>query len=297
LNRSVAEEDPRSIAVSVPSLDQHAIEVADQQQRDSVKPLSNLMGGMANQHTPWWGPIAGSIGFLTVIPVPHLAMSSALITRSLALFPLIGALIGALLGGIGLWLDSILPAGPIAALLIAGGALITGGFHLDGLMDTADGLFGARSREQRLTIMRDSRVGAFGVIAGVIAILGQFACLSEITGHARLLALVVAATMSRWTMLMALTIFPAARTSGAGATFHAAATRAAGIAGTLFAVLVALVSGQFGVIALAFSAVAVLGCGQLLTRRLGGLTGDCYGAIAVVTETVVLFIAVARAIP
>jgi adenosylcobinamide-GDP ribazoletransferase len=252
---------------------------------------------VARQHGPWWGPIAGSIGFLTVIPVPHLAMSPTLIARSLALFPLIGALIGALLGGIALWLDPILPAGPIAALLIAIGALITGGLHLDGLMDTADGLCGGRSPEQRLTIMRDSRVGAFGVIAGGVALLGQFACLSELTGHARFIALVIAGTMSRWALLMALTIFPAARTSGAGATFHAAATRAAGIAGTLFVVLIAPVSGQVGVIALAFSTVAVLGCGHLLTKRLGGLTGDCYGAIAVVTETVVLFIAVALAIP
>lgn len=224
-------------------------------------------------------------------------MSPTLVERSIALYPLIGALIGALLGGIGLWLDSILPAGPIAALLIAIGALITGGLHLDGLMDTADGLCGGRSREQRLTVMRDSRVGAFGVIAGGVALLGQFACLSELTGHARFIALVIAGTMSRWALLMSLTFFPAARTSGAGATFHAAATRAAGIAGTLFVVLIALVSGQFGVIALAFSTAAVLGCGHLLTKRLGGLSGDCYGAIAVVTETVVLFIAVALAIP
>jgi adenosylcobinamide-GDP ribazoletransferase len=224
-------------------------------------------------------------------------MSPTLVERSLALYPLIGVIIGALLGGIGLWLDPILPAGPIAALLIAIGALITGGLHLDGLMDTADGVCGGRSPEQRLTIMRDSRVGAFGVIAGGVALLGQFACLSELTGHARFIALVIAGTMSRWALLMSLTIFPAARTAGAGATFHAAATRAAGVAGTLFVVLIALVSGQFGVIALAFSAVAVLGCGHLLTRRLGGLTGDCYGAIAVVTETVVLFIAVALAIP
>jgi adenosylcobinamide-GDP ribazoletransferase len=263
-----------------------------------VRPSAcDLVRAVARQHGPWWGPIAGSIGFLTVIPVPHIAMSPRLVERSLALYPLIGTIIGALLGGIGLWLDSVLPAGPIAALLVAGGALLTGGLHLDGLMDTADGIFGGRSREQRLTIMRDSRVGAFGVIAGVVAIVGQFACLSELTGHVRFLALVVAATMSRWTMLMSLTIFPAARTSGAGATFHAAATRAAGIAGTLFAILIALVSGQFGVIALAFSTVAVLGCGYLLTRQLGGLSGDCYGAIAVVTETAVLFVAVALTIP
>jgi adenosylcobinamide-GDP ribazoletransferase len=144
--------------------------------------------------------------------------------------------------------------------------------------------------------MRDRRVGAFAVIAGGVAILAQFACLSELTGQARFTALVVAAALSRWAMLLALVIFPAARTSGAGATFHAAATRSAGIAGTLFVVLLAFVSGQLGAIALA-STVVVLGCGHLLTRQLGGLSGDSYGAIAVVTETVVLFVAVALAIP
>jgi adenosylcobinamide-GDP ribazoletransferase len=273
LNRSEAEEDLRAIAA-----------------RD-------LISGVKNQHPPWWGPIAGSIGFLTVIPVPHVAISPTLAARSLALFPLIGAVIGALLGALGVWLDQILPAGPVAALLFAGSVFLTGGLHLDGLMDTADGVFGGRSPEQRLTIMRDSRVGAFGVIAAGIAILGQFACLSELTGYARFTALVVAAAMSRWAMLIALAIFPAARTSGVGATFHAAATRTAGFAGTLCAVLLALASGRLGLIALAASTVAVLSCGHLLTRQLGGLNGDSYGAIAVVTETVVLFVAVALAIP
>ena len=255
------------------------------------------MSSVASRRAPWWGPIAGSIGFLTIFPVPHVAMSPTHTQRSLALFPLVGAGIGALLGGLGIVLSHILPAGPIAALLIAAGALVSGGLHLDGLMDTADGVLGGRSPEQRLTIMRDSQVGAFGVIAGGVAILGQFACLSELTGHARFTALVVAATMSRWAMLMALVIFRAARTSGVGATFHAAATRTAGIAATLYVVLLALVSGQLGAIALTASTVVVLGCGHLLARQLGGLSGDSYGAIAVVTETAVLFVAVALAIP
>ena len=223
------------------------------------------MSGVTNQHPPWWGPIAVSIGFLTVIPVPHVAMSPTLTARSLALFPLIGAVIGALLGGLGLWLDQILPAGPVAALLIAGGALLTGGLHLDGLMDTADGIFGGRSPEQRLTIMRDSRVGAFGVIAGGVALLGQFACRASSPATLASLALVVAATMSRWAMLVALTIFPAARTSGVGATFHAAATRSRGHRRYALRFLLALVSGQFGVITLAAGTVAVLGCGHVLT--------------------------------
>ena len=78
MNRSEVEEDLRSTAA-----------------RDHVS-------GVASQHTPWWGPIAGSIGFLTVIPVPHVAISPTLSERSLALFPLVGAVIGALLGGFGI---------------------------------------------------------------------------------------------------------------------------------------------------------------------------------------------------
>lgn len=248
---------------------------------------------MARDDAPWWAPIAGSIGFLTVIPVPHVALSPTTTGRSLALFPLIGALLGGLLGMVGIWLDPLLPAGPIAVLLLAASALITGGLHLDGLMDTADGLGGGRTPEQRLAIMRDSRVGAFGALAGCLVLLGQFACLSEFSGLSRFIALVVAGTMSRWAIVLALAFFPAARRSGLGATFQQGATRTVALVSTLIVVLGALASGQLGIVALAASGGVALVCGQMLTRRLGGLSGDSYGAIAVITETVVLFIAVA----
>lgn len=248
---------------------------------------------MARDDAPWWAPIAGSIGFLTVIPVPHVALSPTTTGRSLVLFPLIGALLGGLLGMVGIWLDPLLPAGPIAVLLLAASALITGGLHLDGLMDTADGLGGGRSPEQRLAIMRDSRVGAFGALAGCLVLLGQFACLSELSGLSRFIALVVAGTMSRWAIVLALAFFPAARRSGLGATFQQGATRTVAFVSTLIVVLGALASGQLGIVALAASGGVALVCGQMLTRRLGGLSGDSYGAIAVITETVVLFIAVA----
>ena len=224
-------------------------------------------------------------------------MTSILAGRSAALFPVVGALLGVLLGGIGLGLDLMLPAGPVAALLIAAGALVTGGLHLDGVMDTADGLFGGKSPEQRLAIMGDSRVGAFGVVAGGLVLLGQFACLSELTGQARWLALVVAGMTSRWTMLLALALFPAARETGSGATFRSGVTRGMVILGSAVAGCVALAAGPLGPIALAAGLAIVLGGGHLLSRRLGGLTGDTYGAIAVVTETVVLFVAVALSAP
>ena len=193
-----------------------------------------------------------------------------------------------------MWLERWLPAGPIAALVITGAAVITGGLHLDGLMDTADGLPG-RTTEQRLAIMRDSHVGAFGVIAAGLAILGQFACLSALSGRERLVALVVAFTLSRWAMVVALALFPAARASGLGATFQSGAGYASAIAGTLVMLPFVLIAGLTGVVSFGVATVVVLGGGGILARRLGGLSGDGYGAIAVVTETAALFVAVAVA--
>jgi adenosylcobinamide-GDP ribazoletransferase len=193
-----------------------------------------------------------------------------------------------------MWLGRWLPAGPIAALIIAAAAMITGGLHLDGLMDTADGLAG-RTAEQRLAIMRDSHVGAFGVIAAGVVVLGQFACLSELSGRDRLVALVLAFTLSRWAMLVALTLFPAATVSGLGAVFQSGAGKASGTAGTLLMLPFVLIAGLTGVVALGVAAIVLFGSGGMLTRRLGGLTGDTYGAIAVLTETATLFVAVAVA--
>ena len=243
--------------------------------------------------SPWWGPLALSVGFLTIVPAPAVALSPRAAGRAAALFPLVGALIGLLLGGLGLLLDRFLPPGPTAALLLAAGALLTGGLHLDGLLDTADGLAGGRSHERRLAIMRDSRVGAIGAIAGVLALLVQFACLSELFGQSRLLALVAAGIASRWAVLAALAVFPPARPDGLGATFHAGATPAVAMAGTLVAVVVALLARPLGAYAVLAAALVVLALGQALTRRLGGLTGDGYGAVAVVAETAALLIAVA----
>jgi adenosylcobinamide-GDP ribazoletransferase len=242
--------------------------------------------------SPWWAPITGSVGFLTILPVPQVDLPPAQLTRAIALFPLVGTLLGALLGALGLLLDRVLPAGPTAALLLAAGAIVTGGLHLDGLIDTADA-FGGKTPEQRLAIMRDSRVGAFGVIAGALVILAQFACLSALTGFARLVALILGFTLSRWAMLLALGLFPAARPEGLGAAFHAAATGATLIVGTLIAVAVALAFRELGLVALVVGAAVTLGCGRLLARRLGGLTGDACGALAAATETAALFVAVA----
>ncbi|MBI2940959.1 MAG: adenosylcobinamide-GDP ribazoletransferase [Chloroflexi bacterium] len=247
--------------------------------------------------TPWWVPAALAWSFLTVLPSPGFgdSASSTLgqreIGRALTLFPVVGALLGLGLGAIGLLLDLALPPGPVAALILAFGAFVSGGLHLDGLMDTADGVFGGHTPARRLEILKDSRVGSFGVLAGVLALLGQFSVLSLWTGGARLTALVGALTLARWAMVLALATFPPARPSGLGATFRAAATnRALAVATALTVTIVALTGGPVGLIGLVATGATTLLLGRFLTHRIGGLTGDCYGAANVVAETLVLYL-------
>jgi adenosylcobinamide-GDP ribazoletransferase len=180
----------------------------------------------------------------------------------------------------------------VAVLLLAANALATGGLHLDGLMDTADGVFGGRTVERRLEIMRDSRIGAFGALAGGLTLLGQYACLSELTGVARLTALVVALSLGRWTMAAAIGAFPSARATGLGATFHQAGGRWPLALATGIALAAAAAAGLVGLCGFGAAVLVTLLGGRFLTGRLGGLTGDTYGALAMIAETFVLYIAV-----
>lgn len=254
--------------------------------------MTDSLGSSAEP--PWWAAAAVSWSFLTILPAPAVAVRPTTLAGAVALFPLVGALAGLALGGLGLVLDHVLPRGPVAVLLLAVGVLATGGLHLDGLMDTADGVFGGRSPERRLEIMRDSRVGAFGVAAGTLALLGEYAGLAELTGQARLLALVAALAASRWGMALAIASFPAARTSGLGAAFHqAGARRLTLLAASALALGIGVGCGLLGLLALVDAALVVLAGGRFLVARLGGLTGDTYGALAVIAEILTLYLAVA----
>lgn len=242
---------------------------------------------------PWWAPMTAAVGFLTIIPMPSRPLPASVLARSAAFFPLVGAALGAMLGGIGWLLDGVLPRGPVAALLLALGVILTGALHLDGLMDTADGAFGGRTRERRLEIMRDSRVGSFGVLAGALALLLQFACLTELAGEDRLRAIVAALVASRWAMVIALSAFAPARADGLGAGMRAVAGRGSLIASSIATIVLLAAAGPPGPAAMIAAGIVALGGGILLARRLGGLTGDSYGAIAVVAETAALLAAVA----
>src|SRR5579859_6137814 len=156
-----------------------------------------------------------AVAFLTILPVadPSGAAGERL---GRAYFPAVGAALG-FGAGVALLLVSpfVAPlAGAVAALAVLAG--VTGGLHLDGLADTADGLLGGRDRERRLEIMRDPRVGSFGAIALVLVLLMDVAALASITPARALLGLVVAGALSRWAMLWLVALLPYARPQGLG---------------------------------------------------------------------------------
>jgi adenosylcobinamide-GDP ribazoletransferase len=214
--------------------------------------------------------------------------------RSVKFFPIIGCLIGLLLSGIiyGLQLlgSGKIPSHVIACSLILIEILLTGALHCDGFMDTMDGIFSGRSRERMLEIMKDSRVGSFGVIAFCVFALMKYSFILDMDSSLLALAFLVMPIVGRLAIVMAVTLFPYARREGLGKSFSYHADRRtlyiAGLsAGVILALLgrLALLSGLFGLI---FAYIFA----EYVNKRLEGLTGDIYGAVNELTELAVLFV-------
>ena len=242
----------------------------------------------------WWretlaGPVL-AIQFLTAVPLPLAVPATPRhLGRALAFFPLAGALLGLALAGLDSVLLRALPASAATAVLLAAGVLATGALHVDGLMDACDGIFGGRTAVGRLEIMRDSRVGSYGVLAGALQLLLKYAALSALPLGWRGAALVMALSAGRWAMVGATWVFPYARPEGLGAAFKAGVTWPSMVWATLFALAVAWASlGAPGLALLALAGAAAWLTGAYAAGKLGGLTGDCYGAVNEVVETALL---------
>ena len=239
--------------------------------------------------------LVAAVRFLSVLPLPgntqffdkNEAMPRLVI--GCEYFPLVGLLLALLLWLLVLAFTPLVPQLALAALLVVALVILTGGLHLDGLMDSCDGLFGGSTRERKLEIMRDSRVGSFGVLGGACVLLLKFALFASLRVHALPLALLVALPSARWAMVLALRIFPSARPTGLGAAFHQAVTTVRLVITGIVALAIVLVAGQFiGLIVWMTVTAATLILGFCITRSIGGLTGDSYGAIAEVMEVVAL---------
>ncbi|HEX5269595.1 MAG TPA: adenosylcobinamide-GDP ribazoletransferase, partial [Gemmataceae bacterium] len=243
-------------------------------------------------------PVAAAFQFLTVAPpLVRRPFTPEELGRSVGWFPLVGLLLGGLLAGLNWSLGFLFPPGVTAALLLAAWVICTGALHLDGFLDSCDGVFGGHTPEVRLRIMRDERAGAFAVIGGILLLLVKYAALTA--NPERLPALLVAPVIGRWGMALALVAFPYARPEGLGRAMkdHAGAAQlvvASAVAGAAAAALAGLVPGGWrAALALPLGGVIVGAGGAFVLRRLPGLTGDVYGALCTLAEAAVLLLFVA----
>ncbi len=238
-----------------------------------------------------------ALQFLTAIPpVIRRTFGTTELGRSQAYFPLVGLFLGFILVGLDWLWGPVSPPLVVNALLVLSLVLLTGALHLDGLMDTCDGLFSYADPQQRLDIMRDSRVGSFGVVGGITILLVKFAALSSLPAPFRFATLLVMPTLGRWAMVGALSAFPYARPEGKGTAFRGNTNVWSTLMATMVALVVAVLSLRLlGAVILVMVAVFTWLSGQYVLRKIPGLTGDTYGAICETVEALVLLAVVASA--
>jgi len=200
----------------------------------------------------------------------------------------VGLLLGAILLGLHYGLALILPASVVNALLITALAILTGAHHLDGFIDTCDGVIAGKTKEERLAMMSDSRVGAFGIAGAILLLLLKYVSLSSAP---ILPALLLMPTLSRWAMVSVIFSFPYARTSGMGLAFKQRANWQRFTLATVIALAASVaVLKLWGLALMAALWLMVFGIGSYLRCRLGGLTGDNYGAVNELSEVMVLLL-------
>jgi len=234
--------------------------------------------------------LRAAIGFLTRIPVGRFETTDRTLTASAAYFPLVGALVGAI--GLGFWWVGASLLGPLAGAVIGvlATVVVTGALHEDGLADTADGLWGGATAEQRLAIMRDSRIGTYGIIAIVGDLLLRVALLAPSDTNDIETATRIFLIGHVWGLIAPLVLaatLPAARKDGQGARLGVPTPRVTSIAVLTVAVVTIGLVGRWAPVVMAAAAIVLLGVWQAAMRRIGGVTGDIHGAAVVLTNLAV----------
>jgi adenosylcobinamide-GDP ribazoletransferase len=248
----------------------------------------------------WRDEFLAALTFLTRLPLAITRADAPLpsLADSAWAFPLVGLVIGAI-GGIAYAVAFALglPALAAALIAVAATALVTGGLHEDGLADTADGFGGGATREHKLEIMRDSRIGSFGVIALVVSIgLRTIAIADTGTRWHAFLALIAAHALSRGVLPAALLRLDPARADGLGAGAGRPEQNQVLVA-LAIALAIAIVATGFraGLSAAVVAALVAIAISWLAQRQIGGQTGDVLGAIEQGAETAALLAAAAWA--
>ena len=223
--------------------------------------------------------LAVGLQFLTRLPVPAIPMVEGDLRRATAVFPLVGALVGALALGAWALVEPLLGSVPAAVAAVAVAVAVTGAFHEDGLADTYDGLWGGWDPQARVRIMRDSRIGTYGASALVLSLVARVGLLAGLglPGAAR--ALLVGHTVSRAAILVQIRWLAPISDRGSGAQVAeplGPVGSAVAAATTLLVCIPAVGWWTPAVLAAALLVTAALR--RAARRRIGGLTGDVLGA-------------------
>jgi adenosylcobinamide-GDP ribazoletransferase len=231
-----------------------------------------------------------ALQFLTIIQIkPTLPFDRFVFGHSAAFFPLIGAIVGAIVWGVDRALALVCPSSLQNVVIVALLTILSRGLHADGLADSADGLFGGHDRERRLAIMKDSRIGTFGALALLGVVLFKVRALDVLSDGMRASALLLGPTLSRWAyVVMAYRAVPA-RAEGLGSLLvNSVFFREFAIATGITLSVSILFGGIPGLPAMLLTLLWTLAMVSYCSARLGGVTGDTFGAVGEVAETATL---------
>jgi adenosylcobinamide-GDP ribazoletransferase len=231
-----------------------------------------------------------ALKFLTIFPIPlKREITEKDLGESLPYFPLVGLVLGGILILLYYLLAFVVPSTVIYVLLIVALVIMTGAHHVDGLMDTFDGMVAGRSPQQRLAIMQDTKVGSFGIIAVVLLFLLKFTSLTSTS--VMIPALLLMPSLSRWMMVSGIFICPAAKTEGMGYIFKKESTWQRFVVATIIALAASVILLRWkGLVLIIVLWLVVSGITLFFKSKFGGLTGDNYGAINEITEVLVLIL-------
>ena len=245
-----------------------------------------------NDTQPLFAPsdIPAALGLLSRLPI-HVDTHRAIARSAHAAwaYPVVGLILALIVGCVATFSLTVGLSPNLAAILtLAALTITTGALHEDGLSDTVDGLWGGWSKSRRLEIMKDSRIGAYGVIALILAYLLRWQALTIIFGTSIWAALIAVAMLSRASMVPLMTLLPNARDAGLSQTvgrpsFNTALTAVA------IAALISLVLLQLkGLLLILAAAIAATLCARIAKSKIGGQTGDILGATQQISEIAML---------
>ena len=230
-----------------------------------------------------------ALQFISRIYIINVSFDEVAFGKATKFFPVVGLILGAITAAVYRLCVPVFPAEVSAALAVLTMVLLTGGIHLDGFMDSLDGLFSGRDRERKLEIMKDSRIGAFGAVGLVSLFLMKYTVILRLPPEFLYPLLILAPAVSRWAIVICIKFFPYLREQGLGKLYSQYTGWSEFIIATVLVTCVTvLLAGLPGLVLMVICGfMAWLMCRRVF-RQLGGLTGDIYGAVNELIEVLVL---------